>query len=133
MDVREVGRRIRTERERVAMSERDVVAEAGILSQSTLHRIETGLRAQISVQELDALASAIGVPMSRFLDDSPLRERVLAAARVDTEDHDTEAAVSLACDLIELEQRLTAAGVAEPPVAEAPHVRAARRGPRSAG
>jgi Zn-dependent peptidase ImmA (M78 family)/transcriptional regulator with XRE-family HTH domain len=111
MDAAEVGRRVRAERERRGLSERVLAGLTGCISQPTLHRIETGARDFVTLEELDALAAALGVPMGRLLNDDPLRDRVLAAARASvTNLPAVESAVAAACDLIALEEHLTGVG-----------------------
>lgn len=130
----EVGQRVRAERQRLGLTERTLARRTELLSQPTLHRIEAGERDHISVGELDALATALGVSMQALLGADPLRERVLAAARA-TEAHEQEAeeAVAAACDLIELEERMTRVGVDGPQRPALPKIALGSRGAERQG
>ena len=66
VDLSAVGERVRVARERAGLSQRDVEARSGV-SQSMLHRVETGKRT-ISLDILLPLATALQVSLDALLD-----------------------------------------------------------------
>ena len=80
VDLNAVGKRVRAARERAGLSQRDVEARSGI-SQSMLHRVETGKRTNATLEEFDRLAQALAVGLDELLYGSAVETRVLAAAR----------------------------------------------------
>ncbi|WP_328467853.1 helix-turn-helix domain-containing protein [Streptomyces sp. NBC_00448] len=107
MDLVAVGRRIRRERERAGYGQRALAELAG-LSQPTLHRIELGTRAQVTLAEIDRLAHALDLPVRQLTTGSPVRERVHIAARIDpaVAEEDKEDALRLVVEVLELDARL---------------------------
>ncbi|MEV7969448.1 XRE family transcriptional regulator [Sphaerisporangium sp. NPDC088356] len=128
MDLQEIGARVRRERERAGLTQRQL-AELTDISQPTLARIELGSRPRLTIAELDRLATGIGVPLRELTSGSPVRSRVRIAARMaeaPAEAH--EAALRRAVDILVLDDRLdrllqtdlTAAGRASRSVADLP-------------
>lgn len=109
MDLVRLGERIRRERERAGLGQRGL-AEAAGLSQPTLHRIEAGTRAQVTLAEVDRVAQALDVPLRLLTTGSPVRERVRIAARINTlVEADREEALRLVVEVLELDARLDGA------------------------
>ncbi|WP_202235423.1 helix-turn-helix domain-containing protein [Actinacidiphila reveromycinica] len=102
-----MGRRVREERERAGYGQRALAELAGF-SQPTLHRIELGTRAQVTLAELDRLADALDVPVRQLTTGSPVRGRVHIAARIDpaVAEDDKERALRLVVEVLELDARL---------------------------
>jgi Zn-dependent peptidase ImmA (M78 family)/transcriptional regulator with XRE-family HTH domain len=109
--VSEVGTRVRAERNRLGLSERALAMRAG-LSQPRIHRIETDPGRPIDLVDLSKIAAGLGVTMTGLLEDSPVRDRILAATRARNGSAAMEASRT-ACDLIELEERLSGFGVGD--------------------
>ncbi|WP_079054191.1 helix-turn-helix domain-containing protein [Streptomyces graminilatus] len=112
MDLKLVGERIRRERERAGLSQRDLAARAH-LSQPTLTRIENGARANVTLAELDRLAVALDIPVRLLTSGNPVRSRVRIAARADdavTEER--EEALRHTLEVLELDARLDKLGPA---------------------
>ena len=108
VDAAELGRRVREERRRAGISERALAVLADKMPQARLHRIETGQRRSVSLDDAHTLARALGVSLSSLLAESPVRGRVLSAARAPEADRaEADTALLRAVDLIELEERLT--------------------------
>jgi Zn-dependent peptidase ImmA (M78 family) len=105
----QVGARVRAERERMGLSQRALGRRAN-LPQARIHRIETDSSRSIDLVDLSKLAAGLGMTMSSLIEDSPVRDRVLAAARAG-DDSAVADALRVACDLIELEERLSGLGV----------------------
>lgn len=112
MDLKLVGERIRRERERAGLSQRDLAAHAH-LSQPTLTRIENGARANVTLAELDRLAVAMDIPVRLLTSGSPVRGRVRIAARADDAmTRDREEALRHTLEVLELDARLDKLGPA---------------------
>ncbi|WP_392891850.1 helix-turn-helix domain-containing protein [Streptomyces sp. LN699] len=110
MDLTLVGKRIRRERERAGLNQRDLAARAQ-LSQSTLTRIENGARANVTLAELDHLAVALDIPVRLLTSGDPVRQRVQIAARTnDVVEAEREAALRRTLDVLELDARLDMLG-----------------------
>ncbi|WP_433510728.1 helix-turn-helix domain-containing protein [Nonomuraea sp. CA-143628] len=106
MDIRAIGERVRAERERAGLNQRDLAGPAG-LSQPTLARIELGTRTRLTVAELDRIATALGIPLADLTRGNPVRERIRIAARISqAEPEATAAAVRQAVDILVLDDRL---------------------------
>jgi Zn-dependent peptidase ImmA (M78 family)/transcriptional regulator with XRE-family HTH domain len=107
-DLAGIGERIRVARERAGMSQRDLQSRA-LMSQSTLHRLETGKRTNVALADFDRLAQALSVGLDELLYGSPVEARVLAAARTSgcTEDA-LSAALRQGIELLKLDDRLDA-------------------------
>ncbi|MEU8270127.1 XRE family transcriptional regulator [Sphaerisporangium sp. NPDC049002] len=106
MDLQEIGLRVRRERERAGLTQRDLAHRAGV-SQPTLARIELGSRPRLTIAELDRLATAMGIPLRELTSGNPVRNRVRIAARMAeaaTETH--QAALRRAVDILVLDDRL---------------------------
>ncbi|MDN3265730.1 XRE family transcriptional regulator [Streptomyces sp. CSDS2] len=110
MDLKLVGERIRRERERAGLSQRDLAARAH-LSQPTLTRIETGVRARVTLAELDRIAVALDIPVRVLTSGNPVRARVrLAARNNETVAEDREEALRRTLEVLELDARLDKLG-----------------------
>ncbi|WP_405938016.1 XRE family transcriptional regulator [Streptomyces sp. NBC_00726] len=110
MDLVLVGERIRRERERAGLNQRDLARRAQ-LSQPTLTRIETGTRANVTLAELDRLAVALGIPVRLLTSGDPVRERVQIAARTDEVTlAEREEALRRTLEVLELDARLDKLG-----------------------
>lgn len=107
----QVGTRVRAERNRLGLSERALAMRAG-LSQPRIHRIETDPNRPIDLVDLSKIAAGLGVTMTGLLEDSPVRDRILAATRARNGSAAMDASRT-ACDLIELEERLSGFGVGD--------------------
>lgn len=104
------GERVRARRRASGLSER-ALAEAAGLPQPRLHRIETDPNREVSLEDASKLAVALDVRIFWLLDGSPIRDRIVTAARAErTEDAAT--AVDAVMHLLEVEERLNDAGVA---------------------
>ncbi len=79
-DLAGIGERIRVARERAGLSQRDLQSRA-LMSQSTMHRLETGKRTNVALADFDKLAQALSIGLDELLYGSPVEARVLAAAR----------------------------------------------------
>ncbi|MFJ6216949.1 helix-turn-helix domain-containing protein [Streptomyces sp. NPDC092296] len=112
MDLKAIGARITRERERAGLSQRELAARAD-LSQSTLNRMELGTRATASVAELDRIARALELPLRALTRDSPVHDRMQVAARAAMgAEADRERAARTAGDILALDDRLDALGIA---------------------
>jgi Zn-dependent peptidase ImmA (M78 family)/DNA-binding XRE family transcriptional regulator len=110
VDLKLVGERIRRERERAGLTQRDLAARAQ-LSQSTLTRIETGTRARVTLAELDRLAVVLDVPVGLLTCGNPVRDRVLIAARTnEVVAEEREEALRHTLEVLELDARLDRLG-----------------------
>ena len=108
VDLNAVGKRVRAARERAGLSQRDVEARSGI-SQSMLHRVETGKRTNATLEEFDRLAQALAVGLDELLYGSAVETRVLAAARTSGCSGDSlKAALGQGIELLKLDDRLDA-------------------------
>lgn len=110
MDLKLVGERIRRERERAGLSQRDLAARAH-LSQPTLTRIENGARANVTLAELDRIAVSLDIPVRLLTSGNPVRSRVRIAARVnDVVTEEREEALRHTLEVLELDARLDKLG-----------------------
>lgn len=110
MDLELVGERIRRERERAGLNQRDLAARAH-LSQPTLTRIENGARANVTLAELDRLAVALDIPVRLLTSGDPVRSRVRIAARInDVVTEEREEALRHTLEVLELDARLDKLG-----------------------
>jgi Zn-dependent peptidase ImmA (M78 family)/transcriptional regulator with XRE-family HTH domain len=108
VDLSAVGERVRAARERAGLSQRDVEARSGV-SQSMLHRVETGKRTSATLEEFDRLAQALAVGLDELLYGSAVETRVLAAARTSGCTGDSlKAALGQGIELLKLDDRLDA-------------------------
>ncbi len=108
IDLAAVGERVRLARERAGLSQRDLQSRAQI-SQSTLHRVETGKRNNVALADLDRLAQALGVGLDELLYGSPVEARVLAAARTSGCSEDAlRTALRQGIEFLKLDDRLDA-------------------------
>ena len=105
----QIGERLVAAREAVGISQRDLEQYSGI-SQSTIHRIETGHRG-VSLLELSVLADACGVLIADLQGTNTLAEQVLCAGR--TNDAGSQALADYMIYAFGLAQRLDELGVAE--------------------
>ena len=127
----QVGTRVRQERNRLGLSERALAVRSG-LSQPRIHRIETDPQRPIDLGDLSKIAAGLGVSMSSLIEDSPVRDRVFAAARA-RDDGAVADALYVACNLIELEERLSGLGVGDRQQLRLPQVRLPAEGPAAQG
>ncbi|WP_198545896.1 helix-turn-helix domain-containing protein [Actinacidiphila yeochonensis] len=110
MDLVLVGERIRRERERAGLSQRELAARAQ-LSQPTLTRIENGVRNSLTLAELDRLAISLDVPVRLLTCGDPVRQRVQIAARMnEVVEAEREAALRHTLEVLELDARLDQLG-----------------------
>ena len=83
------GERVRSQRQLRGLNQRQLAAMTdGILSQSTLTRLEKGT-ATPTLHHVMALAWALGIDAAELVDDTPLSQRVRVAARGDGVSVDT--------------------------------------------
>lgn len=80
MNLKDIGTRVAMERSHAGLTQRDLAARAD-LSQPTLNRIEAGERSALTAAELDRLAIALDVPLTRLTRGNLVRERMKVAAR----------------------------------------------------
>jgi Zn-dependent peptidase ImmA (M78 family)/DNA-binding Xre family transcriptional regulator len=108
VDLTAVGTRVREAREQAGLSQRAVEEATGI-SQSTLHRVETGKHTTATLADFDRIAQALDVRLDELLYGSPVRERARVAART-TSGSDVRDALQDAMDhgieLLKLDDRL---------------------------
>ncbi|MFD9122289.1 MULTISPECIES: helix-turn-helix domain-containing protein [Streptomyces] len=110
MDLVLVGERIRCERERAGLNQRQLASRAQ-LSQSTLTRIENGARATVTLAELDRLAVALDIPVRLLTSGNPVRGRVRIAARInEVVAAEREEALRRTLEVLELDARLDKLG-----------------------
>ncbi|GGP77432.1 helix-turn-helix domain-containing protein [Streptomyces althioticus] len=110
MDLVLVGERIRCERERAGLNQRQLASRAQ-LSQSTLTRIENGARATVTLAELDQLAVALDIPVRLLTSGDPVRGRVRIAARInEVVAAEREEALRRTLEVLELDARLDKLG-----------------------
>lgn len=109
IDLPLVGDRARAARERSGLTQRDVEAVSGV-SQSMVHRIESGKRTTATLEDFDRLAQAVGIGLEELLYGSAVEARVLAAARASAgTDAATRSATRRGVELLMLDERLDAA------------------------
>jgi Zn-dependent peptidase ImmA (M78 family)/antitoxin (DNA-binding transcriptional repressor) of toxin-antitoxin stability system/DNA-binding XRE family transcriptional regulator len=109
IDLALVGERARSARERSGLTQRDVESAAEV-SQSMIHRIESGKRTTASLEEFDRLAQAIGIGLEELLYGSAVEARVLASARASgSMDTAVRSAMRQGVELLMLDDRLDAA------------------------
>lgn len=110
IDLALVGDRVRTARERSGFTQRDVEAVSGV-SQSMVHRIESGKRTTATLDDFDRLAQAVGIGLEELLYGSAVEARVLAAARAGAGATDAalRSATRRGVELLMLDDRLDAA------------------------
>ncbi|MEV7154303.1 XRE family transcriptional regulator [Streptomyces misionensis] len=110
MDLVLVGERIRRERERAGLNQRELAARAQ-LSQPTLTRIENGARSNVTLVELDRLAVALDIPVRLLTSGDPVRQRVQIAARInEAVEAEREEALRHTLEVLELDARLDKLG-----------------------
>ena len=80
MDLKEIGKRVARERSHAGLTQRELAARAE-LSQPTLNRIEAGERSALTAAELDRLALALDVSLTRLTRANPVQQRIKVAAR----------------------------------------------------
>jgi Zn-dependent peptidase ImmA (M78 family)/transcriptional regulator with XRE-family HTH domain len=105
-DPAELGQRLLAARVKNGWSQR-CAAERSRVPQSTITRMERGMTVRETLRVLDDLAAAYGERLDHLLYGSPVRERVLAAART-VAPCDTESALARAVELLELDDSLDA-------------------------
>ncbi|MEV0583164.1 XRE family transcriptional regulator [Nonomuraea sp. NPDC050310] len=106
MDLKTVGQRVRAERERAGLNQRELAAQTG-LSQPTLARIELGTRTKVTIAELDTVAAALGIPLADLTRGNPVRSRARVAARIGRPDDEAATvAIQQAMDILVLDDRL---------------------------
>ncbi|WP_406407705.1 helix-turn-helix domain-containing protein [Streptomyces sp. NBC_01643] len=108
MDLKEIGRRVTLERSHAGMTQREL-ADRAELSQPTLNRIEAGERAALTIAELDRLALALDVPLTRLTRGNPVGERMKVAARAGQQMlEDLQSASRRAEEILALDDRMDA-------------------------
>jgi Zn-dependent peptidase ImmA (M78 family)/transcriptional regulator with XRE-family HTH domain len=105
-DPTELGQRLLAARVRAGWSQREAAERTGV-PQSTITRMERGRTVRETLRVLDDLATGYGERLDHLLYGSPVRERVLAAARTATA-CDTEGALTRAVELLEFDDSLDA-------------------------
>lgn len=80
IDLPAVGVRVRAARELAGLTQRGLQARTGV-SQSMVHRLETGKLTGATIEDLDRLAVELNIPLDELLYGSAVEERILAAAR----------------------------------------------------
>lgn len=109
IDLALVGDRARSARERAGLTQRDIEAAAEI-SQSMIHRIESGKRTTATLEDFDRLAQAVGIGLEELLYGSAVEARVLAAARASgSADAAVRSAMRQGVELLMLDDRLDVA------------------------
>lgn len=99
-----LGKRIQRLRTKANLTQRQL-REATGLSQTTIHRIETGEKAA-RIDELLSIAWAVGCPISHLLRNSAIRERATFAARVSEDEAPLEAVADDLFLMLELDEHL---------------------------
>jgi len=117
-----LGKRIARARERADFSQGSLAELVG-LTQSAVSRIETGERSVESL-ELAKLAKALDISVLDLLEERPLMEELLVAARTEVEESaGLDRALNRVVDLVRLQQLLDGAPDAQPePMEDAPDV-----------
>jgi Zn-dependent peptidase ImmA (M78 family)/transcriptional regulator with XRE-family HTH domain len=106
IDLDLVGERVRAARERAGLTQRDVESAAEV-SQSMIHRIESGRRTTATLEDFDRLAQAVGIGLEELLYGSAVEARVLAAARASgSADAVVRSAMRQGVELLMLDDRL---------------------------
>jgi transcriptional regulator with XRE-family HTH domain len=105
----DVGRRIAERRVEAGLSQRDLENLTGI-SQSTLHRIESGTRTA-RMDDVISIAWALGCPVEAILDEYPVRDRVLVASRANTSTADAAAVKKKLTQFLEMDAYLALHGI----------------------
>lgn len=109
IDLTLVGERARAARERAGLTQRDVESASGV-SQSMIHRIESGKRTTATLEDFDRLAQATGIGLEELLYGSAVEARVLASARASGgTDAAARSAMRRGVELLMLDDRLDAA------------------------
>ncbi|HEX5493603.1 MAG TPA: XRE family transcriptional regulator [Mycobacteriales bacterium] len=103
-----MGARLRAARTRLGLSQRALCAAADV-SQSTIHRLETGVQTKATLADLDRLAIALGVTLEFLLYGVSVREEVRAAARC-ANGADVDQALEYGIALLELDDALDGIG-----------------------
>lgn len=108
-----LGERIARARERAALSQGDLAERIG-LTQSAISRIESGERSVESL-ELAKLAKALDISVLDLLEERPLMEELLVAARAEVEESaGLDRALNRVVDLVRLQQLVESAPGAHP-------------------
>lgn len=105
----DVGRRIAERRMEAGLSQRDLENLTGI-SQSTLHRIESGGR-PARMDDVISISWALGCPVEAILDENPVRDRVLVASRANTTTADAAAVKKKLTQFLEMDAYLALHGI----------------------
>ncbi len=99
-----VGVRLATARKRFGRSQRELAELTGV-PQAMVSRLEQGIPTRAPLTILDTLATTLGIRLDHLLYGSPVRERVLAAARTPA-GADASAALERAVELLEFDDSL---------------------------
>lgn len=105
----EVAGRILAARKLQKMSMRELARRSG-MSHSRLHRIENDPERPILLIDLIRVSEALKIPTDRLLNGSPVRDRVLAAARAGTVES-ADGSIDSIIDILELEDQLNEIGL----------------------
>ncbi|MET4902588.1 helix-turn-helix transcriptional regulator [Paenarthrobacter sp. CC6] len=109
MATADLGQRIAARRAEAGRTQRDLEAETGI-SQSTLARIESGLR-RPRMDEIISIAWALGCPAEALLAENPVRDRVLVASRANLPTADAAEVKRKLTQFLEMDAYLASHGI----------------------
>ena len=101
--IQAVSKRVVDARKTHHLSKRELASAAG-MSHSRLHRIETDATRPIEILDLARIAQALDMPLGRLLNGSPVRDRVIAAARSQTVEGATDS-INHFIEILELEDQ----------------------------
>ena len=104
-----VGVRVREQRIRKGFSLRGLATECG-LSYSRISRIERNVASSIELIEIFRLAKALNVEATWILEGSPIRDRIVAAARTSRAE-EVDQAVDKLVDIFEIDAAFNEVGV----------------------
>ena len=104
-----VGVRVREQRIRRGLSLRDLATKCG-LSYSRISRIERNFASSIELIEIFRLAKALNVEATWIIEGSPIRDRIIAAART-SRAKEVDQAVDKLLDIFEIDAAFNEVGV----------------------
>ena len=106
MDLKEIGKRVARERSHAGLTQRELAARAE-LSQPTLNRIEAGERSALTAAELDRLALALDVSLTRLTRGNAVQQRMKVAVRASGEAAEAlMIATRMAEEILSLDERM---------------------------
>jgi Zn-dependent peptidase ImmA (M78 family)/transcriptional regulator with XRE-family HTH domain len=129
--IQQVARRIIDARNALDWSMRKLAREASMPA-SRLHRIETDSTRPIDVLDLARIAQALDVPLTRILRGSPVRDRVLTAARAQTVENATDS-IARFIEVLELEDQFNEINIPDRQVLNYPSMPRGDVSPRNWG